>query len=179
MRKFKSGMKRLIEKRNQDYSKIIFMKNLPLYSEIKEPHNNFRKHIILQETDNFEGILTDSYFDTTHEAMLYLFGVPNKTFVDIDEVERYYGPQDEIEGQGKFFKLNYKIQMTEPVPMNFELVSCEVGTDIEPDNEQQWVIFVEDLKQEEAIMDYIGMLFSTYADDAPFRFYSTSSKEDK
>lgn len=154
------------------------MENLPLSTEIKESQNDFRKHLRLPETYNFQGKLADSYFETTNEAMIYLFGEPNKTIVGIDEVERYFGPQDDIEQEGDFIKLNYKIQMTEPSHLKFELVSYTTGNEIDPDNEQQWVIFVEDLKQEEAIMDYVGMLFSTYADDAPFRFYRTSSKED-
>ncbi|MCH5233737.1 MAG: hypothetical protein J1E16_00445 [Muribaculaceae bacterium] len=155
------------------------MEKFPQSSEIKEPHNNFRKHIILQETDNFDGKLSSSYFETTNEAMIYLFGEPNKTMVGLDEVERYFGTQDDIEQEGDFIKLNYKIQMTEPSHLKFELVSYTTGNEIDPDNEQQWIILVEDLNHQEAIIDYLGMLFYFYVDDVPFRFYSTSSKEDK
>lgn len=155
------------------------MENLPLSTEIKESQNDFRKHILLPETYNFDGKLSDSYFETTNEAMIYLFGEPNKTIVGIDEVERYFGPQDDIEQEIDFIKLNYKIQMTEPSHLKFELVTYTTGNEIDPDNEQQWIILVEDLNHQEAIMDYLSMLFYFYVDDVPFRFYSISSKEDK
>lgn len=164
-------MKRLNEKRNQEFSNM----NTQKYSqELKD----FCKHIRISDSGFFAGQKSNHFFMATNGGMEYLFGKPEKTYVSLEEVEEYFGPQSEVDIDSNFVKTRYRLQLTEPAPIDFELISCEEEKDISADNQQIWLIYVDNMIDEDIIDKYICRLFYNYCDDAQFRSYVDGPEED-